>query len=668
MGLKYTMTFYTPEQEQCKVDLHITGYSGDPITINPAENAFILQEYNSEDDIFKPIRGQQATINFIANSSINIDDFYSNTDTYCRAYFYFVDMITPYWIGYTTQDDYQQIWTNQNKVITLKATDGFGLLKSQELADSSGNEISGYNTPFYYILTCIENTAAFNIQYTNIVNSLFNSSTDDTSLVNPLAQLYIDARTFSIGDGEYDDKYTVLEKINKAYNQTIFQYRGRYYIFRIEELYSPTSTNYRLYVYNTLGFPSPWSYSTTRNDIEIGVNESIKPIEPSMLKMIQRNVKKTQLDFFYNYPTEFILNQNFKRGSLITSTSTYKTYNVDDWYAYKGTFASPTATAKDHYRKDMIDSDGVITDSYIYMDQETSGYNWWQSKPTDVFKNDVIDLSFLVGFTANRTSSTKLTIAYVVVRTSATTGYYLDDNGDWTYYASLSNTNKSLTIKFDDNNQLQANRYLEKSVLSKPIPANGFLEIILYNAIPWKFSQLQFRYQSAMSEVTTANIAGHKEFYNQTGDIRYNKQDQIYLSDIKENTNVFGSIIWNIGTPGSVLPSETLPRWYRLRYNTESFSFMRQNLTAQYNFNKFNRTKIDGTFYGLYQNSKPIGLLNTVIFSDDDPNKIYYIANMKEINFSLGTWSATLIEVWDGDRDASTATTYPTYTRDFLYK
>lgn len=668
MGLKYRMDFYTPENEQCRVDLYIDGYSGSTIIINPAENAFILQEYNSEDNIFKPIRGQQATINFVAGSTVNIDDFYGNTDTYCEVYFYIVDLITPYWRGYTLQDDYQQQWTNQNKVITLKATEGLGLLKSQELATTSGNEIEGYQTPLYYILACLNNTAADSVSRYYVVNSLFNTSSDDTSLLPPLDQVYIDPRTFSIGDGEYDDKYTVLEKINKAYNQTVFQYRGRYYIFRLEELYCPTSTNYRRYSYNIVGFPNQWSYTTERNDIEIGVNETIKPIEPGMLKMIERNIKKTQLDFFYNYPTEFIKNQNFKRGSLITSTSTYKRYNVDDWYAYTGTFASPTATTKDHYRQDTIDTDGVVTDSYIYMDQETSGYNWWQSKPTDVFKNDVIDLSFMVGYTATRTSSTKLTVAYVVVRNSATTGYYLDDNGDWTYYGSLSNANKALTIKFDDNNQLQANRYLEKSVLSKPIPVNGFLEIILYNDIVWKFAQIQLRYQSAMSEVTTANIAGHKEYFTKSGDIRYNVQDQIYLSDIKENTNVYGSIIWNQGTPGSVLPSETLPRWYRLRYKPESFSFMRQNLTAQYNFNKFNRTKIDGTFYGLIYNSKPIGLINTVIFVDDDPNKIYYIANMKEINFAQGTWSATLMEVWDNDRDTETATTYPTYTRDFLYK
>ena len=44
------------------------------------------------------------------------------------------------------------------------------------------------------------------------------------------------------------------------------------------------------------------------------------------------------------------------------------------------------------------------------------------------------------------------------------------------------------------------------------------------------------------------------------------------------------------------------------------------------------------------------------------------ISNLKEMNFANNTWSATLVEVWDSARDADTATTYPTYDKNFLYK
>jgi hypothetical protein len=60
-------------------------------------------------------------------------------------------------------------------------------------------------------------------------------------------------------------------------------------------------------------------------------------------------------------------------------------------------------------------------------------------------------------------------------------------------------------------------------------------------------------------------------------------------------------------------------------------------------------------FYGLTWSSgtEPIGLINTVRFVDDDPNRIYGIANLKEMDFSSSTWSATLVEVFDMDNDAT---------------
>ena len=66
-------------------------------------------------------------------------------------------------------------------------------------------------------------------------------------------------------------------------------------------------------------------------------------------------------------------------------------------------------------------------------------------------------------------------------------------------------------------------------------------------------------------------------------------------------------------------------------------------------------------------NTLPIGLINTVQFVDDDSNKTYFIANMKEIDFVNSTWSATLIEIYDEDRDEGVETTYPTYKNDFIY-
>jgi hypothetical protein len=663
-GKKYTMSFYTPEEELCTVDFYVENYVGSVTTLNPAENAFILREFNTDDDIFKPVRGQQAEISFVANSSLSISDFIGNNDNYCYVEFnyLFAGSSSIYWIGFLMQDDFQEEWMDTNRIITLRASEGLGLQKSKELATYTTTP--GYYNFFDLITRCISDAAVITgkYQFIYVINSLYNDANDSTSAISPLAQNYIDLNTFSIGDGEFEDKYTTLEKINTAWNQTIFQRYGRWYILRLEDLYCPTSTNLRINRWKFLAFPEEWSLSTGRFDLSIGNSQSIKVIEPNMLRSINRQIKKTEVDFFYNYPTEFVRNQNFQRGALQSSTSTYKRYDVDSWTAYTGTFASPTVYTGTKYRQDTINSYGIVTDSFIYM-AGTGG--WWQSTTQPVYKNDVLDISFLIGVLSLVTSSVKITVGYVYVKTGATSGYFLDDNGDWKLYNTLSTANNALTIKFDDDNKLTTDRYLQKSVLSKPVPAQGNLVIVLFGNR--KFAQLEIKYQSAFTNVTAQNIAGHKEFYTKSEEIKFNDIEQVYMSDVDGNTNLYGGIVYDPSTPPG-LPLLTPPEWYRYRYNTETFSFLRQNLTAKYNFNKFNRNKIDANFYGLSQSGQAVTLLNTVRFVDDDPNKIYYIANMKEINFSQGTWAATLVEVWDGDRDPETATTYPTYTREFLYK
>jgi len=100
----------------------------------------------------------------------------------------------------------------------------------------------------------------------------------------------------------------------------------------------------------------------------------------------------------------------------------------------------------------------------------------------------------------------------------------------------------------------------------------------------------------------------------------------------------------------------TNAEWFRYRYAAERFPFIQQALIPYWEHNRYNRNKIDVNCYGLKwsSNTQPIGLINTFIFPDDDPDKIYYVLNMREIDFEAATWSATLIEVYDSQKDPGT--------------
>ena len=95
--------------------------------------------------------------------------------------------------------------------------------------------------------------------------------------------------------------------------------------------------------------------------------------------------------------------------------------------------------------------------------------------------------------------------------------------------------------------------------------------------------------------------------------------------------------------------------WYRYRFSGERQSFKKQNAIAHWSHDRYDRDKIDATFYGLKWDdsgtTRIVGLPNTIKLLDDSPNKIFYISNLKEIDFSAATWSVTMEEVWDTSRD-----------------
>lgn len=681
---KYEIKFNTKEGDYCKVAMAFDGYSGGIIQLDGAAKPFILREFNTDEDIYKPLRPQQAEINFISTPTVSIDDFLGNNDIYCLVTFYYGgDLGTNvYWSGYLLQDEFQEFWEDSRHIITLRASENLGSLKTIPLTDNNGNEISGIQYITDYIRYCVKDlvqVGSSKYQTLWVLNNLFNTYMDDT--YPSLDQVYVDPRTFSIGDGEYLDEYTVLERINRAFSQTLFQYNNAWYIVRTEEYYIPSTDNLRIFQYKFLQFPVPWDIYTKRFDINVGVNESVKPIAPAMLRFIKRPTKIDQINITYDYPSELICNENFKRGTLLTSSPTAKTYSIDDWNAYKGNRESPTPITAAYYRKDKLDAFGNVSDSFAYLPYETTGSalgaDWLQSCDIKVTKGDVLDISFLWRWNETGTIAAPIptfNVAQVLFKADASPQFRagMDSSGTWKIAPSTWDSWAAANIPYvkftpPESASLE-NGYFQISALSKPIPANGIVRILLHNtsnlSYSGNFSQLQLRLQASLNGLTTSNIDGDFDRFTKAEDIRANFYDTIYLADMP-NPKFMGSLYDSLG-------ELTDPTWYRYRYNTEEFSFKKQNLIAQWEQNRFFRNKIDANFYGLKWNDggtdKVIGLINTITFVDDDPNKTYLISNLKEIDFANSTWSATLQEVYDQDRDFENETDYPTYLKDYIYK
>lgn len=647
--VKYKYSFITLEGQTCNVKFLFEGYTGAEITLEGADRPFVLREYNTDDDIFKPLRPQIAEMNIIANSSsISIDNFLADNDTDIEVRFDF-GAYSNYWIGYLLQDDFKEIWEDTNHIIQLTATEYLGRLKEIQLSDN-GAELVGRFTPSSILGYALDNTPVAQIG-TRTFNNLYHSSMTDSVGTTGLNQCYVDAKTFQINAIEYDDCYRAIEKINSSWNQTLFQYRGAWVNLRIEELFIPKTENLR--GYQTSLIAPGYIAINRRYDIIAGKSESVKPISPSMLRYIRRKTKKDTIQFNLNQFDEIICNGSFSRGDLVVSNPLYKVYDLDDWDWLQVPIGSPTTPTTGSYgRYETFDADYRLTDQYAYLTQNASYTTFLRSCQTDVLMGEKvifsIDHRYDIDWNGIATDS-----VFSIVLFGDTNNYFLDENGNWFLSnASLTTNNKVISIYYNGSTNIQPGEYNTSMVESTPFPESGYIKVYLYctNINPItnqykRFKNLSLQISTTFNGTNLETINAIQSIFTKAVDVKNNFEDEIYFDD--GISKLYKGSIYE--SDGNTLTNQT---WYRYRYNTEEFGFRKQNAVARWEHNRYNRNKIDANFYGLTFNSgEPIGLINTVNFIDDDPNKVYYIANLKEIDFSSSTWSATLVEIFDEDKD-----------------
>jgi hypothetical protein len=626
-ALKYRIEFYSKDGNLCQVDFRYEGYTAGVVYyINGGAKPFVLREFNTDDNLFKGIRPFLAEIQIVTNSSsVSIDDFLADQDTDIEVRFYCASIL--YWSGFVLQDDFQESYEDQNHILIITATEALGSLKDKQLSDE-GVEIEVKKTPLELIELCLQDSAKPLVDYT-IVNNLYHTSMTDTLPDTSLNQCLIDPRTFETSPRTYEDCYTVLDKINTAFNQTIFQYENRWYINRLEELY----TNGNLRGYTRIG-----GINTTFNkrfDIEVGENSEIKPIAPQMLRFINRKPKETIVTFNYDRLAEVIKNSSFSRGNLIATYPTEKNYEVNNWDVLIPGDPLPI-------RIELFESKfGALIDNYITVYSSTTIFSeqvWINFGETVRFSIDTKYASDISG----------LAITAQVIINAPAGNYTLDQNGNWTLQ---SVTNSILNIPYGSDIFLDEWNTLE--VESVSAPTQGYIEVRLLN-FPGSVTENNRYFKNMEFEILNRvdgfveGLTGIEAKFIKSQNIKFNNNYDLYLNDYISES--YKGLIYEMD---GETPTDF--EWYRYRYNGERQSFKKQNAITYWSHDRYDRDKMDASFYGLTWNdagtTRIIGLLNTVKLVDELPNKTFYISNLKEIDFYNATWSCTIEEVWDDDRD-----------------
>ena len=657
MAEKYRIEFKTLQGQNCVVKFDFASHTGSSTTLQCGINPFILREFNTDENLFKAVRPMMAEIQILSEqNNVTIDDFLTDSDNAITVYFDFGSW-TNYWVGWIMQDDFQEIWQYTNHILLLRASDGIGLLENVPLQDNAGDEILGKKTPWDLIKYAMYQTPQ---TFTNsvVINNLFHPSMDDTAGKMPLDQCYIDVKTFQTDVPiQYESSLSVLNKINTSFNQTIFQYKGQWYIVRLEELYAPFSTNLRGFT-NGVGGRTAFN---KRFDIEIGSNSEIKFITPEVIRFINRTKRLVKTKFLYDEFEEIIDNESFSRGDFTGVGSNVKYYDLDYWQVGDLPYHTPTASTTLFGRIEEFDGAGRLIDNYAYNTANTNSISFIYSNPINVENEEKLDISFDVKFEAP-VNFTDTGGHMLVLLWGDSGGYYmLNNDGNW--IQTNSNFDASAYIFTKYTNKILSSEYQSINIVSQPIPQSGYIKFYLANNLGQnnnctkRFKSLKVKVITYFNSFSDRQNIGIESIFEKNILLRNEAINEIYLDDG-----------FSYNYKGNIFESDqetfTNKEWYRYRFKStgEAHGFRAMNLISNWEVGRFNRNKFDATMFGLVWNDgvsdQPIGLINTVKLVEDDPNKVYGILNLKEINFSNSTWSASLVELYDQylDDDSSTVT------------
>jgi hypothetical protein len=659
-ALKYQMAFKTIDNKDVIVDFRIEGATGSVVQLEAGLRPVVFREYNTDEDIFKPIRAFLCELQIVTNvNGVTIDTFIANNDTDIQVIVHYNGYYSnSTWYGYILQDDIEEVWDDGNHYLIVRAAEGFGLLKNIPFAIAGAEPVGKY-TPLQFIENALSTlTSGVTADY-YVLNNLFHDSMVDTAGRHPLNQCYIDAKTFQQEATVYDDCYTVIEKICAAFGQSIF-FDGQMWLFRPEELY--TSYNNNLRVANVTSVNQ--FEILTRYDIEIGVGREMQPIMPEMLRSLNRATKFDEVDFYYNGFDEMLQNETFARGALTSSSATTKTYNVDSWTFLRGGLDSTTAGTGTFAAREIYNASlgGGLLERYIFMDLATpaNDYQFVKSQSVAVPSLGIIKFTTDIKW-ANTITNNSIPVAWVILQ-SGSFYYCLNEEGEWILALSLFAASASyIRLDISSSSNVDMTTWNTIQVESNILPVAGNVTVYLgsqtfstANIVYYK--NMEFEYLSSFeSGQDIRKILGINSYFNKTSTINNSFKKEIFLDDH------FSAL-----HKGAIFQSDqttlTDADWYRYRFAGESYGFRRQNATAQWEHNRFNRNKIDVNMYGISWDTgsgfEMMSFKNTYRFMDDDVNKVYYPANISEIDLVNNTWSGTLVEVWDQTKDLPTTQTF----------
>lgn len=705
-GKKYISRFRNHFQnDYYRIEIWEKDYVGDYSDLTSGESGvFNINWPNGDTNLLEPIKASEATFAILTDGSIGIEDFYSDDDERFRVDFYYE--YSPeklLWTGYLVQDGASEDLTDIKHYIVFKATDNLGLLKNRTWGDTSNSPENPIGITGYIVQSLGETglysgdtTIDMNLPL-RVFSNLYENTTDDRSdsdTADPMSQVILYPNTFQNSSSEWEDLYTILNKVLGAFNADVMQAEGYWNVRRIFEyrIFTDGEIPGTQYHYNGSGTDitavtlQPMCF-IARNGVDV------QPIAEDQQKSMQRSLKYVQSTFNYTQPAYIIQNDL----SLPPGATPYDTDTVDgirtDYYdlaTYFPNWVSRNGDAS-HLR--------IVTDTNITPEQEIDRYihkpadfdvkNGLQFNPIPVSANDTIDFSFQF---RNQHSDGYFFVRYMLIGEDGN-AYSLDQeipsigtdvawDGPYTptdWYSEPDGVRVEKTGEPGDWFTYQLSQWNDNKPYT--IPVSGMLLIEMdgnSSTVDSGFGTYQTDWKDVTLDIKSfvnesTQITGHIHKDELANLSKLTQENDLYADDSPRNT-IAGTLFTDALTVfeytdtgtgeetdiGNVFFTRT-HAWHRAEV-AEALRLGNITTEERLIMQQTSRLIIEGTFKNVrYDTDKFISPLTYFSF-DFIPFKTFIAASM-EIDYMNCVFKARLIEVFS-DLDAFSGT----YTFNYIYE
>lgn len=648
-----------------KFEILKKNYNGPFYSITAAATP-VIHSWDTDNPI-APVKGASLSFTYINEGSNPVTTFYDADDQAYKGRLWLGNKLL--FEGFLIQDDSSEILEDTLHEVVLSFNDGLGLLKDIALNLAFA---PGYNN----LQTITENVYEFKTLLDIIKHCIYCTGLElDTNLYENLHEndqigdkifpglTSINMEVFLNGEN-WDDCYTVLEKILGLYHLSLFQSNGvwnivrwheaRYYLGAIPGIQYDKAMVLQgsITLDDTLSMGAPAPSVTPGN--------SNNPI--AMHNRILRPFKFSKYTLNYKLPTAF-KNADFKiLGNLLrqytqgsgSSMRTIYEYEAPFWSVYQ--FFQQTL-----FIRVEKDSYGYEIERYIVVKGfSTVPYTAAVSSPIEVSENDEIIVSFgCRAFTPFTNTYFALTVNNTVPSTfrlfaNGTDGVGGTDpwqnSASWLYQNSPSGS------------------WFNASITPTKIPADGLLSFFLASMTSGTamgqethYRDIRIEYKPKINDSTI--VTGHYHKNEQTELIKNNEDAEIFLDDTPKN-GIYSTTM-NYGQDIGLLHKRTF-LWHRGHISpTVEAVKVGQIISNETEFWRLNpRTILEGTVDGISTANNHVSMLTRWTY--DQMPGLNFLAGKLSIDYRNNQITGTFWEMYkDNEQYIDLA---GVYNFQYLYK